>query len=166
LFLKENHLQGVVGSNIKIGLYYNNELISILCLGKTRKCLNSISDNNDEYELLRFCNKTYMNILGSASKMFSYFIKKYKPYKVTSYSLLEWGDGDVYKNLNFDDYGYTVPGYYYVIDGVRKHRFMFQKAKLVKDGYDAEMTEYDIMLSRGYDRVWTTGNKKWIWENK
>ena len=47
MFLEENHLQGHTGSSIKLGLFYNNELISIMTFGKPR------FDKSCEYELIR-----------------------------------------------------------------------------------------------------------------
>lgn len=34
-FLDKNHIQGFVGSSVKIGLYYNDELVSLITLKKT-----------------------------------------------------------------------------------------------------------------------------------
>lgn len=56
IFLDENHIQGNCISKYRYGLYYNDELISIMTFGKSRF--------KDEFELLRFCNKKYENIIG------------------------------------------------------------------------------------------------------
>ncbi|MEG1009779.1 MAG: hypothetical protein RSF67_08235, partial [Clostridia bacterium] len=66
LFLEENHIQGKCVSKYNIGLYYNDELVSIMTFGKTRMITNSL--DNTTYELLRFCNKKYTNVIGGASK--------------------------------------------------------------------------------------------------
>jgi hypothetical protein len=44
---------------------------------------------------------------------------------------------------------------------VRFNRFNFRKDKLVKEGYDRNKTEWQIMEERGYFRIWDLGNLKW-----
>lgn len=161
-FLNKNHLQGFIASKYYLGLNYNSELVSLMSFGLLRIALNSKGDEND-YEILRFCNCLNTNVIGSASKLFNHFIKENKPNSVISYASLEWGDGDFYSKLGMIDKGMTDIGYYYVIDGKREHRYKFTKHKLVADGYDSNKSEYRIMLDRGYDRVWSCGNQKWIW---
>jgi len=123
---------GIVGSNIKIGLYYNNELISILCLNKNSK---------NEYELVRFCNKIFMNIDNSIIILFDFFIKKYNPSKIISYSSLEWDD-KIYEELFFVYKYITESKYYYIVKNIRTQYI-----------YDENM----------YDKIWCCGSKKWIW---
>jgi hypothetical protein len=161
-FLNKNHLQGFLASKYYLGLYYNSKLVSLMSFGLLRIALNSKGDEND-YEILRFCNCLNTNVIGSASKLFNHFIKENKPNSVISYASLEWGDGDFYSKLGMIDKGMTDIGYYYVIDGKREHRYKFTKHKLVAEGYDSNKSEYKIMLDRGYDRVWSCGNQKWIW---
>lgn len=64
-FLNENHIQGMVGSSVNIGLYYNNELVSLMTFGKKRLALGNKKSNNDEYELIRFCNKLNTSVVGA-----------------------------------------------------------------------------------------------------
>jgi hypothetical protein len=54
----------------------------------------------------------------------------------------------------------TKPGYYWVIDGIKKHRYNFTKQKLIKEGEDPNLTELEIMYNRGSFRVWDSGNIK------
>lgn len=58
-FCNENHLHGSVNASIKVGLFFNDELVEVIGLGKSRKL---IGNNKDEvsYELLRLCTKKYM----------------------------------------------------------------------------------------------------------
>ena len=43
----------------------------------------------------------------------------------------------------------------------REYRFNYTKGKLIKMGYDANKTEWDIMKEIGYDRIWDCGNLKY-----
>jgi len=162
-FLENNHIQGYSASSINFGLYFNNELLSLMTFIKLRKKLNK---NEDEYELLRFCNKLNTNVVGGASKLLNYFIKNYNPSLIMSYADRSWSHGDLYNKLGFEFVGKTQPNYYYVIDGIRHHRFNFRKDKLVKEGYDSNKTEHEIMLDRKIYRIYNSGNLKFIYKIK
>ena len=158
-FLEENHVQGFVGSTVKIGLFYNSDLVSLMTFGKLRLPLNSKS-NDGEYEMLRFCNKLNTSIIGGASKLFKYFIRNYKPKKIISYADKSYSNGNLYRILNFNITHNTDSNYYYIIDGIRYHRFNFRKNILIKMGYDDKKTEHEIMLERKIYRIYNSGNYK------
>lgn len=162
-FLNDNHIQGFVGSKVKIGLFYKGELISIMTFGKLRKSLGQ-KHIDGNYELLRFCNKIGTSVVGGASRLFKYFIKKYKPNKVISYSDNSRGFGNLYNKLNFILKSETEPNYYWIIDGIKKHRFGFRKQVLIKKGFDPNKTETEIMKSNGHYRIFDCGSKKWLYE--
>jgi hypothetical protein len=159
-FLKENHMQGMVGSKIKIGLYYNNELVSLMTFGERRVAMGVKKNADGEYEMLRFCNKLNVNVIGGASKLFQYFLKTYNPRVVTTYADRSWSNGDLYIKLGFTYLYKTEPNYYYVVDNVRKHRFNFRKDVLIKQGFDGSKTEIQIMHDRGLYRIFDSGNIK------
>ena len=96
-FLNENHLQGTCNSNKNFGLYYNNELVSVMSFGKPR------FNKNFDWELLRFSNKKYTTVIGGASKLFNYFINNYKGTVIT-YADRTYSNGDLYKKMGFAYY--------------------------------------------------------------
>jgi len=153
-FLEKNHIEGFIGSKIKIGLFYNGELVALMTFGN-RKISNEI-----EFELLRFCNKLNSNVIGGASKLFKYFINKYIPKKIITYANRSFSQGKLYENLGFKFVNYTSSNYYYIINRKRHHRFNFRKDILVKQGFDKSKTEHEIMLSRNYYRIYDCGNLK------
>jgi hypothetical protein len=161
LFLNLNHIQGFVGSNISYGLYYCDELISIMTFGGLRKSLG-YNSKEGSYEMLRFCNKLNYNIIGGASKLFKHFVKMNNPKQIISYSDNRYFDGFLYKNLGFAFIGETKPNYFYVINHNRENRFKYRKDVLIKEGFVKSLTEKEIMKSRGYNRIWDCGNKKWV----
>lgn len=162
-FLTENHMQGYVNSEIKIGLFYENDLISIMTFGRKRKIMNSVSNNN-EYEMYRFCNKLNTNIIGGINRLFSYFIKKYNFYTIVSYVDRSYFNGNNYLKLGFKLDGKTQPNYHYIVGRKREYRFNYRKDILVKEGYDINKTEHEIMLERGIYRIYNSGNYKMIYE--
>lgn len=161
-FLIKNHIQGFIGSKYKIGLFFEEELVSLMTFGSLRK---SLGQNNKEgsYELLRFCNKLDTIVIGGSSKLFKYFLNNYSPKEVISYSDLSRSNGNMYIKLGFRLLHTSRPNYYYVINGVRKHRFNFRKDKLISEGFDPNKTEFEIMTDRGYYKIFDCGMQKWIY---
>ena len=159
-FMIDNHLQGWAQSKINLGLYYQNELVSIMTFGSKRKVLNSVN-RNDTYELVRFASKLGYNVVGGASKLLKHFVRSYNPSEIVSYADLRWSNGGVYRQLGFTPVeDYTI-GYWYVENySVRHHRYNFRKQELVKLGFDSSKTEWEIMMERGYDRIWDCGQQK------
>ena len=160
-FLEKNHIQGFVGSSIKIGLFYENELVSLMTFGKKRKFMNSKSKDG-EFELLRFCNKINTNIIGGASKLYIYFIKNYSFTEIITYADRSHSNGNLYKQLGFNFMSKTPPNYYYIINGVKNHRFGFRKDVLIKEGFDKNKSEHEIMIERGINRIYDSGSLKFV----
>jgi hypothetical protein len=148
----------MVGSSVNLGLYYNNELVSLMTFGKKRLALGNKKSNNDEYELIRFCNKLNTSVVGGASKLLNHFIKTYNPVEILSYADKRWSNGNLYKKLGFIEVKSTSPNYFYVVNKKRKNRFEFRKDVLVKDGFDSSKTEFQIMEDRGIPRIYDVGN--------
>lgn len=159
-FLNDNHLQGFIVSKYRIGLFYNNELISLMTFGNYRKSLGR-DQKEDEYEMLRFCNKLNYHIPGSASKLLTYFIKTYNPKKIISYCDRRWSQGKLYESIGFQFIKNTQPNYWYIIGDQLQHRFEWRKSvlkdKLLK--YDESKTEFENMKDNNYFRIYDCGNK-------
>lgn len=158
-FLNDNHIQSATGSSIKIGLYYSDELVSLMTFSKPRK---GIGSNYDGYELVRFVNKLNTTVIGGFSKLLKYFIKTYEPKKIVSYADRRWSQGHVYEKNGFKLDGINKPNYWYIIKQERKHRFGFRKQKLKDEGFDITKTEKQIMNERGIDRIYDCGTLRFI----
>jgi hypothetical protein len=154
-FLDENHIQGYSQSTIKLGLYYKNELVSLMTFGYRH------TNAKKEFELIRFCNKLNINVIGGSSKLFSYFTKNYEFNELVSYSDFRLFDGKMYETLGFERKHLSSPDYFWCKGIERKHRFNFNKKKLVKEGYDINKTEIEIMQGRGYFRIFGCGQYRW-----
>lgn len=165
-FLEKNHIQGNVNSQINLGLYHDGELVSLMCIGKPRINLGRKASLEDEYELLRFCNKLNTNIVGGASKLFKYFITNYSPTLITSYCDYRWSIGNMYEALGFTLSHLSQPNYYYIIGNNRKNRFKYRKSELIKEGFDPEKSEKEIMEERGIHRIYDCGSLVYIWKNE
>ena len=166
-FLENNHLQGSVNGSIRLGLYRDNdELVSIMVLGKKRKSVNGIS-SDDAYELYRYCNKKNTQVLGGASKLFTYFVKNYNPNQIDSFSSNDISNGGLYKMLRFTKEPKISRSYWYIDSTMhRMHRFSFRKSELVKLGFDPSLSESQITESMGLLKIYDSGQSKWVWTNK
>jgi hypothetical protein len=161
-FLNKNHIQGYTNSLFCYGLYYNGEIVSLISFGNLRKVMGYKTKENT-YEMLRYCNKLNSNVIGGLSKLFKHFIKTEKPNQIITYSDNRYFLGNSYEKLGFKFINVTKPNYSYVLNHKRYHRFKFRKDRLIKDGFDPNKTENEIMSERGYNRIWDCGNKKWLW---
>ena len=164
-FCEKNHTQGPLNSKVKIGLFYDNELVSVMGFGKLRKSLGS-THVDDVWELHRFCNKLNLTVVGGSSKLFKHFLKTYKPKKIISYADRSWSMGGMYEKLGFELVSETKPNYYYIINKKRFNRYNFRKDKLVSEGYDPKLTEKQIMLDRGVYRIYDSGSLKYLYNKK
>jgi hypothetical protein len=158
-FLEKNHIQGFVGSKIKLGLFYKDELVSIMTFGNLRKSLGQ-KNKNDHYELLRFCNKLNTTVIGGASKLFKYFINNFNPIEIISYCNKSYSHGKIYSTIGMKENSTSI-GYSWSKDGIRYNRFSFRKDTLIKQGYEG--SETSIMNSRGFYRIWDCGQVKFTW---
>lgn len=153
-FLNKNHIQGYSNSTTKLGLYYNDSLVSLMIFGKKRK----------NTELIRFCNKLNYNVIGGSSKLFKYYVDNYKSGMIESYSDSSIFDGGMYERLGFKFEHDTSVNYWRVVGDVRKHRFNFNKKRLINMGYDPNLSENDILINLKYHRIWGCGLKKWVFK--
>lgn len=160
-FLNENHLDGASRSSVKLGLFHCDELVSVMTFGQPSIAQNN--DTNDGYELKRFASTC--SVVGGASKMLSYFEKKYNPTKLITYCDRRWSvRPSVYDKIGFEYEGSSNPGYWYVKNGRRYHRYSFRKHVLNEklETFDENKTEYENMLDNGYDRIWDCGQYKYF----
>jgi len=160
-FLDNNHISGYVGSKIAIGLYYEDELISIMTFGKSR------FNKKYNYELIRFCNKLFTTVIGGASKLFKYFISNYSIYSIISYCNMRFSTDGFYSKIGFDLIDISRPNYFYVnSSNIRESRIKYQKHKLKDklETFDNKLTEYENMQLNGYYRIYDCGNLVYTWE--
>lgn len=161
-FLDNNHIQGYSTSKINYGLYYNDELVSLMTFGIPRINMGGKKEDGC-YELVRFCNKLDINVIGGASKLFKHFIEVNNPNEIVSYSDKRWSLGNLYSILGFVYDHDSRPNYFYVNNMERLNRFGFRKSVLVNEGYDKDKTEHEIMQERGIYRIYDCGTMVWKW---
>lgn len=161
-FYDSNHIQGGVRAKVHLGLFYRDELVSVMSFNVRSKLSGPKKVNEGEWELVRFCSKINTNVVGSASKLLSYFIKTFNPKSIISFSQNDISSGNVYKKLGFEK-DHESTSYWYINRNLRRyHRSTFSKMNLVKKGYDKNLTEKQITDTIGLYRIYDSGTTKWI----
>lgn len=153
-FLISNHIQGSCQSSIRYGLYYEDQLVSLMTFGKSR------FNKQYDFELLRYCNILNTTVIGGFSKLLKYFKTQHKA-SIISYADRRFSNGDIYEKNNFELLHTSPPNYYYISPKLTIHnRIQFQKHKLkeVLDTFDENLTEWENMKNNKYDRFWDCGN--------
>ena len=171
-FYENNHLQGkTTNCKYNYGLTYNNELVSCM----------SFSQRNQEFFLTRFCSQKGLEVVGGASKLFSYFVKTVDPNIIISFSDITKMSGNVYNILGFKVEGITAPSYWWYknLNNVYWRR-QCQKQYMHKlPGFDSnykylehkndpfwQRSEKEIMESKKYIQIFDSGMRKHIWRKR
>ena len=131
-----------------------------MTFGKLKNKMNLKSKNDNKYEMLRFCNKLNTSVIGGASKLFKYFTKNYNPINIISYTDRSYYNGKVYELLGFNIKNITKPNYYYILNRKKYNNYNFRKNILIKEGYNKNKSEHEIMLERKIYRIYNSGNYK------
>lgn len=172
-FLEENHIQGKDKSSIKLGLFYNHKLISVMTFSKLRRITGEKINNDEYYELVRFASDIDYLVIGAFSKLLKYFIKNYQPKMIKTYADLRWSDtnDNVYNKNGFIKIRNSEPNYWYVhkndVTLTRLHRFNFRKSILKNklEFFDPELTEVENMYKNNYYRIFDCGNAVYVFQN-
>jgi len=160
IFLDANHLQGYVSSKIAYGLYYDNELVSLMSFGVSRY------KKKYDYELLRSCSKGGITVVGGGSRILSAFGMKYVGSLMT-YCSLSMSSGNGYLQMGFKHLSNTKPGYFWTDGTIKISRYKSQKSNLAKwlPNFDASKSESMNMFDAGYRRYYDCGNMVFEYAN-
>lgn len=139
-FCDNNHIQGYKEASVKLGLYYNDQLIQIASFSKSR------FDKKYQWEWIRGCTLINYNIIGGTSKLFSYFIKHYNPNSVVCYVDYNKFNGNSYKQIGFNFVKLTDPDLFY-IDTKTCERYNRNPSK--RNEYDLKVINREFYLIRG-----------------
>lgn len=158
-FCEENHIAGTSVASVKHGLIHEGELVMVMSYAKPR------FDKSKDWELIRICSAKNVTIVGGASKLFARRPKG----SIVSYCDLQYGTGNVYRQLGFQKVRRTKPGYYWADRNVLHNRMGFQKHRLAAlheagslKFYDEGMSETENMRMNGYEKYFDAGHDVWV----
>ena len=158
-FLELNHIQGSINSKYRYGLYYQDELVSVIGFGKSRF-------KSDEFELYRFCSKLNTSVVGGFSKLISHFMKQNICSEFVTYVDRSKFDASGYFKIGFELLSETEPSYFYINRNTLISRYQTQKNRLSKllEHYDPSLSESENMVLNGYLKVYDCGTFKLIYK--
>ena len=159
-FLLKYHIQNNTKSfKVALGLYYNDELVSLMTFGTPRY------NKKYQYELLRYCNKSGVKVVGGAEKLFSHFMTIFNPTSIISYCDLSKFTGDVYKKLGFKLDNTSEPtkhwynGHRHITDNMlRQHGF----DRLFGTSFGKGTSNEELMKAAGFVEVYDCGQQTWV----
>ncbi|MBE8712872.1 hypothetical protein [Sphingobacterium hungaricum] len=123
-FQEEHHIQLPISGKYRYGLFYEGELVSIAVFSGGRKMIGK-DENYRSFELIRFCHKNSILVIGGLSKLIKSFAKDFSANDLMTYVDLDWTQSSTLTTLGFEEKGRIEPQYYYV----RNNERMIFKAK-------------------------------------
>lgn len=126
--------------------------------------MNNAKNDKNIFVLNRFATNNKYRINGLGSKILKTFIKEYLPKKIISFADRRWtlsADNNLYTKMGFTFVGNSKQSYFYfkrtnVND--RFHKFRLSKKNMIKKyGFDDKLTEWEMVKTLGYDRIWDCG---------
>jgi len=143
-FFCKNHIANEVVLGKNFGLVYKDEIVSAISIGKARFGLKG-------YEIYRFANKRYINVIGGLGKLISH-IRNYIKDSLYSYVDLRLFSGKSLESIGFKKIKITKPDYYYTKDFINlipRQNFMRSKT---------EIKEEIFTKQNGYNKIFSVGN--------
>ena len=160
-FENKYHLQGYCrGQGVCIGLYYNEELVSLMTFGKPRY------NKNYQWELLRYCSSK--NVVGGAKKLFKHFIKEQNPESIISYCDRSKFQGKVYTKIGFklksdgspSCHWYSPKDNNHITDNLLRDRGFDQ---LFNTNYGKGTSNEELMIEHGFVPIYDCGQAVYEW---
>ena len=152
------HLQNYVKSDVSFGLYYKDELVSLMTFGKPRY------NNNYQWELLRYVSSK--NVVGGAEKLFNHFIKTYKPSSIISYCVRSKFTGNTYSKLGFKEISCNVSRHWYNMstgqhftDNLVRQRGVDQ---LLGTDYGKGQSNDDLLRKNKFVEIYDAGQSTYV----
>lgn len=120
-FQEEHHLQGAIPGKYRYGLFHQGELVSVAVFSGGR-IMHSLGTNYRSFELIRFCHKGDVLVVGGLSKLLKAFIKDFNPQDIMTYTDRDWSSDDSsLQTIGFKPIGFMAPLRFAIIGGKRFH---------------------------------------------
>ena len=147
-FLNNNILKVSKKTSINVGLYYNNEIVSLMAFKKEKSMYKN-------YKLCDFADRIDVVVYGSAQKLFNYFIENFEFNEIVGNADISNLEGNFYKNLGFNFINRTLPEYYFIVNDRRfKKNFLMYNEKLPEN-----------KIAEKYHKIYNCGMDKYVYTN-
>lgn len=146
-FLIENCIIDKTKSSVQLGLFYNDNLMGVMTLGKWRF-------NRNISEIINFCiHKDYI-IDNGFNKLLEFYIEKYNINNIVFYCNCSFPNYAIYEDYGFKNTHSDIK-YWWC-----NHKEVLTKYQINKR-IDKDKTEYEVMKEHGYYKVWDCGHLKY-----
>lgn len=126
-FLDEFHLMNSTSSAFNYGIYSKDELLAVASFSKGRK-MNRLASHRRSFELIRFCTKSGITVVGGLSKLLRHFCKEKHAGDIMTYVDKQFSDGISFTRAGFIKHSETSPSYF-LIDKRTFQRIYWDKEK-------------------------------------
>ena len=181
-FLISNHRDGYASSSRKFCLEYQNEIVAVATISRQSSRFNQVSNN---FELVRLAFKSGLQIVGGTSKLVKNIFRVIPEIEsLVTYSDNDYGSGNSYLKSGFEFKSETGPRLRYISTTdpsndryswmiAKGFNFKNQSTVVGKDalakGLEVDNVEEYIEKElthrtdgdKGYNRMFTSGSKKW-----
>lgn len=99
-FQEEHHLNAALPGKYRYGLFHQGDLVSIAIFSGGRH-MREQADDYRSFELLRFCHKSGIRVVGGLSKLIKSFVKDFKPGDIMTYVDNDWSQNSNLQTLGF-----------------------------------------------------------------
>lgn len=134
-FFENNHLMGK-GVGETYALIHNGKIVSAMCLKKKK---------DNEWEISRFSNKLNTSVVGSFSRLLSFFEKDRKPDSLITFVDKRYGSGEYLPN-----FGFTEDSCYLSFSWTNGHDIVHRMKFPSNSGYE-----------KGWYKLWDCGQQKY-----
>ena len=158
LFLDKYHSYGYARARYKYALKYKGEIVAVALFSAPRVFEREILGERyqlQSYEWVRYASKSDVRVVGGMGKLLNAFIKDHSPQEIMSYSDREWSNGDVYRQLGFQQVEIRPP-VEFIVD-----KDSYERISLQKIANDKRYKKFDNSLDNYY-RIKNLGSVKWL----
>ncbi|WP_257669449.1 hypothetical protein [Parapedobacter tibetensis] len=121
-FQQDHHLQVALPGKYRYGLFHEGELVSIAVFSGGRRMDNQPAEYRS-YELLRFCHKQGIQVVGGFSKLLDAFQQEFNPGDIMTYADKDWSDGSSYRKTGFTIVGEIPPQLFWIETSTMKRYY-------------------------------------------
>jgi len=112
-FQQMHHLQVALPGKYRYGLFHKGDLVAVAVFSGGRIMRNQPPEYRS-FELLRFCHKSGLLVVGGLSKLIRGMVRQFNPGDIMTYVDRDWSDGKNYEQLGFCGLETTPPQKFYI----------------------------------------------------
>lgn len=163
-FLFKNHLNVPIKAKYKYGLVNDRNLLAVMSFSKSREMVRE-GERYTSFELLRFCNRLNITVVGGFSKLLHHFIKSHQPDDIMTYVDADWSDGDYLAKMGFEivEKGSAMEFWLNVRSGEREYpHLVLDRHNLTSNSFKSNAEKTAFLMRNGYKKVYNSGSYKYI----